>query len=301
MLSDALIPLPKIAPSIVVVEPLELDDFPEKIWPLASKPRKRVQQDPDVSAEPITQLGWDILVSGGEFPAEQGDDMSDWSASSIEELDDELQALLDAHTFEEEAAAHPTASSSLPPDVHPEIAPAENALDAETALEAAAAAAPVESDAPDEPDDDHVALPPPAEAIHREPPARVPRVLHQHRLRAEAEVLLEGCGTIRYHTSKEGFQATCHRHDTCILSRTSHQGRGHAGRPVGFLAHWLLTEASTREAHKSKDLLRSFSRADRSHARHIVAGLPGGETLLERERVARDGEGSEPEDLLGIV
>ena len=93
--------------------------------------------------------------------------------------------------------------------------------------------------------------------------------------------------------------ATCPNkaHGSCILTRTLKSGpRRGQGRPVGFLCAWLRAACRGDCALKADHMKYKPPFAERSEARHCLYALPGCEELLEKERVAREGEGSEPEE-----
>ncbi len=72
----------------------------------------------------------------------------------------------------------------------------------------------------------------------------------------------------------------------------------HQGRPVGFLAAWLLkgSECVSLEEHRGEltPLTLVFSQYERLEAREYLMTLPNGDTLVSFERPLRDGEPSEP-------
>ena len=151
------------------------------------------------------------------------------------------------------------------------------------------------------------APPPPAplpEADVAAPAVPQPLVGAHARFAAVGKVRLEQ-GIIAYHASKNAFEATCFRHRDrrCIVSRTAASGRGHAGRPLGFLMCWLRCDVPTSKAeHVDRALCRSFSHAARLAARRELAAMPEGDVLLAFEREKKEDEAdSEPESLSGIA
>eukprot|EP00971_Amphidinium_carterae_P207961 4126718-Amphidinium_carterae.1 len=157
---------------------------------------------------------------------------------------------------------------------------------------------------PSEPDADHNPLvppvplpePPPEEANVHEP---MPRMF-LGRAVASAEVRLNR-GVIRYHDSKQAFEATCNQHaGRCVLTRTSKPGRGGAGRPIAFLSCWLDMDASSKQEHTNKANW-TFSHEQRLAARANIALMIGGPELLGYERDPHPGEGEEPTSLVGLI
>eukprot|EP00971_Amphidinium_carterae_P351486 6492137-Amphidinium_carterae.2 len=115
-------------------------------------------------------------------------------------------------------------------------------------------------------------------------------------------------GELNYYFSKGSFQATCYKHAGCVLSRTSNpakSGSNGAGRPVGFLAAWLLLGASC--ADKADHWNRAKWESALTHpvrvaARNDVLAKPMGEDLCAYERASTtfDVDG-EPASLVGLL
>ena len=290
-LSTSTCPVHELRPSIVFVTPLGATNLPESVWPPPKKMR-RGQQDGMPPSPDIPQRGWDELLAASVAEAELSDALSDCSESDNDEGVQELDTLLDfAHVLSGETPVFD--------------APLEQPHDND---ELATAAEPADSVVPEHGGEESQTepLPPAADSVAAvEVDANVGADAHgpvsHGRLRALAAVVIEGCGAIRYHESKQAFQATCSQHQACTLSRTCRAGKGSAGRPLGFLAKWLMTEAPTKAEHRSKTLMEGFTQEHRLYARHVVAALPGGEELVNHEREPRPEEGEEPEDLTGIL
>ena len=80
-------------------------------------------------------------------------------------------------------------------------------------------------------------------------------------------------------------------------SRTSNKKQLGQGRPLGLLAHWLMTcdEYETQQEHLH---IFTSSRAQRVEARRALYRCEGAvEFASSHEREKRDGEESEPEDI----
>lgn len=108
-------------------------------------------------------------------------------------------------------------------------------------------------------------------------------------------------GTIRFY-AKGFFSATCRNplHGKCVLTRQSTaakaKGRLAAGRPLGYLAAWLLmgshADIDTKLKHWNKDSQPSYD--DRDKARRELGKSSNGRGLLAQERDRRAGEPAEP-------
>eukprot|EP00971_Amphidinium_carterae_P068578 1357809-Amphidinium_carterae.3 len=109
-------------------------------------------------------------------------------------------------------------------------------------------------------------------------------------------------GVIRFHSGRHSFEATCFRHDRCVLTR-SNGGVRVSGRPLGLLTAWLLDDAEAA-SHKDKAYLReSMSLAKRQHGREHLKTIPWAADLFEQERPqdVDAGEPEEPESLKGLI
>eukprot|EP00971_Amphidinium_carterae_P178721 3545194-Amphidinium_carterae.5 len=75
------------------------------------------------------------------------------------------------------------------------------------------------------------------------------------------------------------------------------------GRPLGFLSLWLARGASfdNKDDHICKDVLRSYSYADRLAARHKLLSSPSGRELATFERQCEPDEDIEPAGMQGLA
>ena len=75
------------------------------------------------------------------------------------------------------------------------------------------------------------------------------------------------------------------------------------GRPLGLMQLWLERSgaASTKETHCSREVLRSYTLADRQAARMRLMSTAAGKHLAEFERALLEGEPEEPQTLEGLV
>eukprot|EP00971_Amphidinium_carterae_P309679 6154355-Amphidinium_carterae.2 len=121
-------------------------------------------------------------------------------------------------------------------------------------------------------------------------------------------------GRISFYSSKNAFEAICSnpahgKPGTCNMTRTC-RGRikngeetAVAGRPIGFLAMWLSIagDTATKEDHKSRARLASFSMEQRQRARtaFISTGLGMEVASFERGRIGDEPE--EPLELTGLL
>ena len=105
---------------------------------------------------------------------------------------------------------------------------------------------------------------------------------------------------IRFSEPDGKFYATCldRRHNVgmkCVLTRTCRPGPKKAqGRPLGFLAAWLLSHEASATQHDHVFNCRP-SRERRRQARRDLSRSPNLPAFLIKERPKRDGEESEPE------
>ena len=119
-------------------------------------------------------------------------------------------------------------------------------------------------------------------------------------------------GKITYWGKKGMFECMCRNadHGKCVLTRT-HDAKGndahgmpYGGRPLGFLAAWLLKAhmPPDKNTHWSKDYMLP-TLAERQAARESLRALKDGLALLskERERDTDKGEPEEPVTLVGYV
>lgn len=131
-------------------------------------------------------------------------------------------------------------------------------------------------------------------------PDRPPQAA-RHKSSATAELVFEG-HRISFYLARQEFYAVCGRGCHGKLCRKVRTSRGSQdthksaqGRPLGFLAAWLLGGASeavdTADAHKWGV---ACTREERVAARARLAACPGAEGLMSYERARRDGEPEEP-------
>eukprot|EP00971_Amphidinium_carterae_P347056 6488871-Amphidinium_carterae.4 len=121
-------------------------------------------------------------------------------------------------------------------------------------------------------------------------------------------------GRISYYCNKSSFEAVCSnpKHGplgSCNMTRTS-KGRLRggveteiAGRPLGFLAHWIDCGAAvdTKEQHKSRASLEGYSYVARLAARQKLLERQAGRDLSAFERAQHVGEEIEPATLYGYI
>eukprot|EP00971_Amphidinium_carterae_P146252 2899074-Amphidinium_carterae.5 len=288
------LPLTKLCPAAIPVKRCTAPMV--DLWPIVKQPRRKKIATTSDGAEGV--LGWgSVVASDGPLP----------SASNDEQQDEELHDLpppLEDLTLAEDLA-HRTLADLLDEDVPAEIASedcigiGENNTGVPDALAHDAISA--------------IASTPctifgdvaPAELRKR----RVPEVVASSvKFPAEATCVLVGHGRISYHTSKQSFEALCYYHtyhgQRCILTRTAKAGSAGTGtgRPLGFLARWLLSGGcGDRAAHWKKDKWYEFSQVQRHDARSQLADLPGGQDLLALERQRHASEPEEPASLAGLV
>ena len=101
---------------------------------------------------------------------------------------------------------------------------------------------------------------------------------------ADVTVRLHGYGTITYYRRYDRFQATCECHEGCKLSRSSQVAfqplRPARGRPVGFLALWLLRgrQFTSKDEHHNGFAFALLASAmeERVDARAMIATVPQG-------------------------
>ena len=121
-------------------------------------------------------------------------------------------------------------------------------------------------------------------------------------LRQRAELAVDvPNGRITYY-NKGFFTATCAVHSTgttkCVMSRSAEPGRKAAqGRPLGLMMGWLFSahEFPDKSSHWNKEHWPTFE--VRSAQRDVLAELPGGRELLDKERPQEPGEAEEPDGL----
>lgn len=116
----------------------------------------------------------------------------------------------------------------------------------------------------------------------------------------EVDAMHIGPGSLTWYSKKNTFYAYCDdaRHGgrgKCRLNRTAASGnRRGQGRPLGFLAAWLLDHEA--HADRLEHVAARPSREARVSARDFLKQLPEGSRFLAYERPERpDDGGSEPE------
>ena len=107
----------------------------------------------------------------------------------------------------------------------------------------------------------------------------------------------EGKLTVTNILGRQEIYATCgvRGHGSCILTRTTKIGRKKGqGRPVGFLAAWL--QAGPTFGSKDAHMKHKPTFPERAAARRSLKTLPGVVDFFNMERLALEGEGSEPDE-----
>ena len=144
------------------------------------------------------------------------------------------------------------------------------------------------------------APPPPAPLIH------APRQELHPRGVADVVVHMHGLGKISYYARYDRFEAKCDKHPACRLTRGPRPTRidplrPSRGRPVGFMALWLLQQVDydEKEEHHNPFTLALLEccMEERRAARRHVQNLPNGPELCRCERAQRPGE---PEEGRGL-
>ena len=278
---DGITPLPDMDPSIVVVKE-HGDKSP--LWPLPRRSRRSTRQDVAANTylDPAgVHHGW-LEVAGQQMGREDSEDeLADEGNIPEDPLllqeQAELEALVDVGFRQQEL------EQGIVVEYMDEVS---EPVGPETQGAVASAVAPAPA-----------APAPPA----AQPSGIGPRAAFG-RSEAEAVFELPGHGVIRYHLSKNAFEARCEKHG-CVLTRTSNpsKGRGSQGRPCGFLAAWLQMPGTSKEAHMQKSQWRTLSLEERREARRSMAGLATGTHLLNFEREKWEGEQSEPEDIAPFI
>lgn len=147
-----------------------------------------------------------------------------------------------------------------------------------------------------------VAQPPPP------PPPLVP-LARGSRSRGEATVNFP-MGRITFYESKGVFEAVCRNplHGKCVLTRTSRCRAGTegsetplGGRPLGFLAAWLLkAEVGSKAEHWEPERMHN-TLEERQAGRQVIRDAENGEALFAKERARGATEPEEPVYLDGLV
>ena len=104
-------------------------------------------------------------------------------------------------------------------------------------------------------------------------------------------------GAIRYSAPDKKFYATCpdKRHGRCVATRTSNPGsKKSKGRPLGFLAAWLLSHAGCLTQADHVFGCRP-SKVLRARARRDLARSPNAASFFQKEAPKDDGDESEPD------
>lgn len=126
-------------------------------------------------------------------------------------------------------------------------------------------------------------------------------VASQGRSPALAVTFVPG-GKLSCYSGRAIVEAVCSNpaHGKCVMTRTlmasSTPGRAGQGRPLGFLAAWLAAglDAPTKAVHWAAS---GVAKSNRQAARSALRAAPGGDALLSLERVRREGEDSEPDEV----
>jgi hypothetical protein len=152
-------------------------------------------------------------------------------------------------------------------------------------------------DVPDPPEQEH--------PLPRRHGARVGSWQYLDFCSPEGEIL----GQFVFDVQRKKLNAHCHQAAHALLSQTCHMDRtcegsglrtrSGQGRPLGFLAAWLLRgpKCSVKELHSNlkKTLGTRTFQEERLAARQYLKQFPEFQILFELERPPRDGEGEEPE------
>lgn len=116
-------------------------------------------------------------------------------------------------------------------------------------------------------------------------------------------VLMLPTGSITYYDRGNYFVAECdeHKNQRPLCKRTrsaagSKSGKGPQGRPLGFLAGFLMCCGHGHENAKAHyAVAASLTFEQRREARRRLSAAPGAAIFFEKERPVREGEASEPE------
>lgn len=287
-LEECLRPIGTFRPGLVPIIPLGKHEEGCKFYPPRRRgrdqqQRKRAKREGDMGAggeepEGIGALE-DDLVDGGDGINREAGVVVEAALDEDREEEAELGLMVDGLAEELELAMEP-----------PEDAPNEPAV--REGEQGAAASEPAAPEAP--------------------PPPPVPEAHEEDRQRGAGEAMVVfPFGKISYYESKKVFEATCRNpaHGKCVLTRTcnargvvAETGAPRGGRPVGFLAAWLLKSgrAGSKAEHWSPPFLKS-SLAERQTARDSVERKDNGPAMLLKERPTADGEPSEPPTLDGLA
>lgn len=149
-------------------------------------------------------------------------------------------------------------------------------------------------------DDEGPAMPQPPEQLEAAPQPAPPaeaRARRQVPVRERADASATTMeGKLFYYDRTSRFFTVCSAHEACTRTRTSNpsERKKAQGRPLGYMAAWLLAPAATKEEH-----IRIVpSHEDRAQARRLLRALaPGFEELESYERPQEQDEESEPEGL----
>lgn len=115
-------------------------------------------------------------------------------------------------------------------------------------------------------------------------------------------VLVLPQGSITYYENGNYMVAECDEHSSqrpkCKRTRTcaaAKHGGGPQGRPLGFLAGFLMCCEGHPNAKAHYEAAARLTHEQRRKARHHLRLAPGSAFFFERERSPRDGESSEPD------
>lgn len=260
-------PIPEFVIHTVPIVPLSKDD-PFKVFP---PPRRGVGRNP----RKRSAVGEELVPLGEE------EDIREDMAQQFEELEDEVPVEFD----EEHELENPLGvmMGELGGNLIDAMEPPEEEGHQEL----------VEAAREQEPQ----AHPPPAAGVRM-----------QWGPRGHGEATVEfPCGKITYWSSKGVFEAICRNpaHGKCVLTRSAKARRNteqRGGRPLGFLAAWLLKaeQAADKTEHWSQEFMHS-SLEDRVAGRTYIAVSDNGEDLLSKERAPVPNEPEEPLSLDGLV
>eukprot|EP00971_Amphidinium_carterae_P313940 6239545-Amphidinium_carterae.4 len=274
LLDEGRVPLGSIQPNSAVLQELEPGQSGEQIWP----PMQRART---VGARPHAHPGWELALAIEEaseeedvqehLPEEEDDDDDD----NDHELGDDLQGQAEL----DDLILCVEAEELLEQRHAAKKERKKRKRGAEGEGPSSSAAAPAE---------------PLAEPVRRGPDLG-------SRAAAAASLTLAS-GTISYYPSTRNFQATCHIHDRCVLTRVGQECKRFSlskgrGRPLGFMAAWLekAGQYSTKAEHNAATTLAALSQHSRVEARERLLALAGGDVLQGFERQLGTDEAVEPE------
>ena len=318
--------LSKLHPSQITASPLQrIEDY--NLWPPPRRTRRKSAKRPAAvvprSSQPSASTQIPLQDGMADDTESDSIDLQDQDEELEDAVDDgvpdeNMDLLLQSESLQE---MYNEPASQLPDLQLPQQHPPQAGTMA-TASASVDVAPPLEPhiDEPSVPAAVAVPQPPDADRVDIQPPDDAPDVpAHPRRAArgvqgvAAAAWYCDG-GRISYYPLKNSFEAVCFDRNhgppgSCVLTRTSkgRKARGvettTAGRPLGMLALWLSRHHDylSRDAHKSKENLRTFTQEARHDARLNLLSTEAGRSLAAFERDQLAGEPLEPESLTGLV